>query len=51
MRIKWYQKAILPGLVALAFISIARLTSVSLDTFLASFIAVIYFTDYQGSKH
>ena len=35
-RIKWYQKAILSGLVALVFISNGGLTSVSLDTFFAS---------------
>ena len=36
MRIKWYQKAILSGLVALVFNSNGWLTLVSLDTFFAS---------------
>jgi hypothetical protein len=36
MRIKWYQKAILSGLVALVFISNCRLTSVSQDALVAS---------------
>ena len=49
-RIKWYQKAILSGLVALVFISNGGLTSVSLDTFFASSYHTQSFFWIQGSK-